>query len=219
MPAKTKPQTNEASASAKLTMAHLTPDKRATLAQKVGETVKAHPNYNNHPEIQQSLTSWLALAAGMSTSSAKIDNLKQALAAENVTLQKAGSAFNRGTKMMLAVVDTASGGSEEDIKKWGFEIVSRTPAAPTSDAPQNLRVIHTKDLSTVIRWNAIRNNRGYMVQMGDGTPNGFGAPIPCARARYAPTGLTVGQKVTFRVAVQRKNGMSAWSAEVSIVVR
>ena len=219
MPSKIKPQTNEASASAKLTMAHLTPDKRANLAQKVGDTVKAHPDYNNHPEIQQTLTSWLALAAAMSTSTAKIDNLKQALAAEHVTLHKAGSSFNRGTKMMLAVVDSVSAGSEEAIKKWGFDITSRTPAAPTSDAPQGLRGIRTKDLSTVIRWDAVRGNRGYMVQMGDGTPNGFGAPMPCARARFAPTGLPVGQKVTFRVAVQRKNGMSAWSNEVTIVVR
>ena len=71
----------------------------------------------------------------------------------------------------------------------------------------------------LMRWAGVRDHLGYLLQIGDGTPQGWGAPIQCPRARFEPAGLAPGQKVSFRVAVQRKNGLSAWSDALSITVR
>ena len=60
---------------------------------------------------------------------------------------------------------------------------------------------------------------GYLLQIGDGTPQGWGASIQCPRASYQPQGLAPGQKVAFRVAVQRKSGVSLWSDALVATVR
>ena len=53
------------------------------------------------------------------------------------------------------------------------------------------------------------------MQIGDGAATGWGPVIQSPKARYTPTGLTPGQKVVIRVAVQRKSGLSTYSEGLS----
>ncbi len=59
----------------------------------------------------------------------------------------------------------------------------------------------------------------YFVQIGDGTGQNWGAAIAVPNCHYAPDGVVTGQKVSFRVAVQRPNGLSTYSDPLVITVR
>ena len=89
----------------------------------------------------------------------------------------------------------------------------------TSDPPTGLHVRYTKSLVLVVKWKAVKGARGYQVQIGDATGQNWGSPIPCTKSTFEPVGLSPGQKVTLRVAVQTKDGLSNWSDAVAVVVR
>ena len=129
------------------------------------------------------------------------------------------AAWKRSTQSVIALVNTASAGSTQAIKLWGFATAARQILALTSDPPTGLRVIYSRRLVMTVRWSGVTDHVGYLLQMGDGTPQGWGASIVCPRASYQPQGLAPGQKVAFRVAVQRKNGLSAWSDALTVTVR
>jgi hypothetical protein len=211
--------TNEATATAKLSVSRMTTDQLVKVAHQVGEVVKAHPEFANRPEVQQAVTTWGTSADSVDQAAQDIKSLRLALSARLAEEIKARAALKRGTKKILAVIDEAAAGSAAAIKSWGFEVATRTSAPATHEAPTGLRALYTKELVLTVKWHAVRGSRGYLLQMTDATGQGFGPPIPCPKAMFLPVGLTPGQKVTFRVAVQRKNGLSAYSDELAVTVR
>ena len=211
--------THEAAATAKLTTSKMTTDQMVKVAHQVSEVVKAHPEFTNRPDVQQAVTAWVGSADTVDQSAQEIKALRLALKAKLANEIKARAALKRGTKKILAVIDEAAAGSAAAIKSWGFDVSTRTSVPATHEAPTGLRALYTKELVLVVKWDAVRGSRGYLVQMTDATGQGFGSPIPCPKAMFLPTGLTPGQKVTFRVAVQRKNGLSAYSDELAVTVR
>ncbi len=209
----------EATALAKFTTTGIKPDLVLGATQKVGDIVKANPALAQHPEIQQGLLAWEAAASTVDATAGKIKSAHVALTALLATLPPQMAAWKRSTHAMLALVDTASAGSAQAIQQWGFELSTREVVTPSMDPPANLRVVYTKALVMVVKWKGVPGHLGYLLQIGDGTPTGWGAPISCPRASYEPTGLTPGQKVALRVAVQRKNGVSTWSDVLSVTAR
>ena len=118
------------------------------------------------------------------------------------------------------MADQISAGSAATLNEWGFGASSAITPLPVSDTPPTgLRVRYTKALALEILWKSVPGHRGYLLQIGDGTPTVWGATIPCPKTRYMPTGLTPGQKIAIRVAVQRKDGVSAFSEALSATVR
>ena len=92
-------------------------------------------------------------------------------------------------------------------------------ALPAStDPPANLRARFRANATPLFRWAGVRHHLGYFVQLGDGTPGVWGLPIACPKASYAPPGLTLGQKLAVRIAVQRSNGISSWSDALLVTV-
>jgi hypothetical protein len=187
-------------------------------AQSTVAAIKASPDYATKPEVQQCTTALGAAADAVDKNLKAIVALrveeKSLLTSQIVLL----AALRRSAKSVTAVINEAAAGSTEAIKKWGLDVVGRAPSPTSTAAPDGLRVLYTKELAMVIRWNGVRGSKGYEVQIGDGTPQGWGQPIHATRARYLPTGLTPGQKVAIRVAVHRATGLSAYSDPVSVTV-
>jgi len=52
-----------------------------------------------------------------------------------------------------------------------------------------------------------------------GTPQGLGPVIQCPKAWCLPTGLTPGQKIAIRLAVNRKTQRLAYSEAINATVR
>jgi hypothetical protein len=113
---------------------------------------------------------------------------------------------------VLSIVDTVTDGSDQGIKALGFDVRTRMVVPDTNAAPENLREIVSKAGVLTLRWKGVRGQKGYSLQMGDGSAAGnWGPVIDLTRARFNPVGLMPGQHVAFRVQVHRKSGPSAWS--------
>jgi hypothetical protein len=214
-----KQKTAEAAAMAKYTTSGVKPQQVASATQQTADLVKQNPAYAQHPEIQQGVATWLTSADKVDQSSQKLKAAHVTLTALIATLALDMAAWKRAAHAVVALVNTACAGSAQAIKAWGLATTARAMVAASSDPPQGLRATYTRALVLAVRWAGVKNHLGYLLQIGDGTPQGWGTPIQCPRARYEPQGLTPGQRVSFRVAVQRKNGVSAWSDALSITVR
>jgi len=214
---KTKPQ--EAAATAKFTAT------KQTTAQLVDETkkkisyVQANPAYAATPAMQQAVTTWEGSMQKLDKNNSDAKSARVSLDALIAARPAALAEWRRATKAMVSVVDQVSVGSAQAIKDWGFDVVTRTTTTPTSDPPQGLRVTYDKAFELNVRWKGVKSHVGYQIQIGDGTPTGWGGAIVVAQAHYKPVGLVPGQHLAIRVAVQRKTGLSTWSDVLTATVR
>jgi hypothetical protein len=210
---------NQAAATAKFPTSDVKASLVAGETQKVASLIQANPAYAQHPEIQAGVTAWLASASTVDQASQKLKAAHVTLTALIAALATAMAAWKRDAQAVTTLVNTASAGSAQAITGWGFSVASREARVPTLDAPTGLRAEYSRSLVLTLKWAGVRGRLSYAVQIGDGTPTGWGAAIPVSKASYQPPGLTPGQKVAFRVAVQRKNGMSNWSDMLVVTVR
>ena len=216
MSKKAKTQT---AAKPRFPISHMKVDELVSAVRKRAESVKGHPSYAQTPEVQQATTAWTASVDQLDDREAKIRGLKVALAALMLDQQGDVAGVARCTTSVLAAVGKAAGGSVEALHQWGFETSVRSPTVPSTDAPEGLKATFSRALVLTLRWKAIREQKGYLLQIGDGTPTGWGPTLTSARSHYMPTGLTPGQHIAVRVAVQRPSGVSAWSDALNVVVR
>ena len=212
-------QANTSAATAQFAVSGIKPESVATETQKVAAVVQGNPSLPNHPEIQKALVAWIAAANSVADLAKKLAAARLAVAALIVALYKALPAWKRATTTIVALVNDASGGLPDAITAWGFDIVSHSPLPASNAAPGNLRMIFRKNLPPLIRWAYVAEHVGYVLQIGDGTPAGWGPSINCPKARYDALGLVSGQKVALRVAVIRKSGQSDWSPVLNETVR
>jgi hypothetical protein len=217
MTTKQKAHTQEAAANAKFVVPYKTAD-MVSLTNQISTVVKGSPQWSN-VNLQQSVTSWLGAADS-------IDKVEQAVKTTRLSLSgliaqraKGVTTWKRATKQVLADVDDVAAGSAQVITQLGFALTLRQPVAASSEAPTGLAVKYTKSLDLVLKWKAVKANRGYFIQIGDAAGQNWGPSLTSVKSTYTPQGLAPGAKVAFRVAVQRKGGMSAWSDALFVTVR
>ena len=216
MAKKAKPQNT---ALPKLTVLDKKPSTLIDITNKVASTVKAHPSYQAHPEIQAPVTKWVASANAIADYEQKIAALNAQLVALGGERDLAIVDWHRQTRGVITAIDGVTAGDANAITQWGFESSTRVPSPESDEAPTNLRVGYMKNHAFVIRWKAVKGARGYLLQIGDGTATGWGPTIQATRASYVPTGLASGQHIAMRVAVIRKNGQSTWSPMLTAMFR
>jgi hypothetical protein len=215
----TKKAPQEAAATAKFPVTKIKTAQIADLTQKAADFAKANPQYANQPAVQQAVTTWLASAASAQKIDTNIKNARVALMGFTATRHAAIAEWKRSTKSMLATIDQVAGGSAKSIKEWGFDVSTRTTSVESDDPPTGLRVTYNRALELVIQWKGIRGHMGYNLQIGDGSPTGWGPVIQVTKSKYMPTGLVAGQHIAIRVAVQRKSGLSGYCDAVNALVR
>jgi len=209
---------NEAQAVSRIDLGN-TKTTAVTKARHTVDSIKANPDYATKPEVQQVTTALAAATDALDNNMKALTALRteeQALLTSQLVLH---AAFKRSVKSTLAVIDETAGGSAEGIKKWGLDVAGRQPTAVDTRAPEGLRAVYTRAVVLNIRWKGIRRSKGYEIQIGDGTGQGWGQPIHLNTSRFIPTGLTPGQKVSFRVAVHRSTGTSDYSEPLIVTVR
>jgi len=214
-----KKNPQEAAATAKFTITGIKTAEIGDVTQKAADFAKANPQYANQPAVQQAVTTWLASAASAQKTDTDIKNANVTIMSLIATRHAAVAEWKRSTKAMLATIDQVAGGSAKTIKEWGFDVNARTAPVASTDPPANLRVRYNKALDLIIQWKAVPGHMGYNLQIGDGTPTGWGAVIQLTKSKYMPTGLVAGQHIAIRVAVQRKSGLSGYCDAVNAVVR
>ena len=205
-------------ASGKFPTSKLSPDKIASQTRAVAGVMQKNAGYAGSNEMQENVTAWLAAGDAVGSTMAQITAIRLTLAALLVTLWKQIPVWRLATAAVVGSVNKLSAGSKAAIVAWGLELVTHTKLDVSTDPPGNLRAVYRKNQLPLFRWGGVAGHVGYFLQLGDGTPQGWGAPIACPKALCAPPGLVLGQKVAARVAVQRRSGMSTWSEELVITV-
>ena len=208
----------EAAARAKFATAKRKPAAIVGETQQVIAVVRSNALIAD-PNLNQSVTQWETSTVAVDKSDQAIKTTKLSLAGLRAQRAKAVTVWKRATGSVLAAVDTVSAGSAQVITQLGFEIETRQAAPPSIAPPGGLHARYTKGLALVVKWKGVKGNRGYQLEIGDATGQTFGPPLISLKSTYEPQGLVPGQKVTLRVAVQRKDGLSGWSDPVAVVVR
>jgi hypothetical protein len=212
-----KAHTQEAAANAKLVVPYKTADK-VSLTTQVSTVIKGTPQWSS-VNLQQAVDSWVTAAGSIDTTEQAIKTARLSLAGLLAERAKGVTSWKRATKRVLAEVDDAAAGSSQVITQLGFALSVRQPAPASSEAPTGLTVKYTKGLDLVVKWKAVKGNRGYFVQIGDAAGQAWGPSLASVKSTYTPQGLALGSKVAFRVAVHRKGGLSAWSDALFVTVR
>jgi len=184
------------------------------------DVIQQNPAYAGNAAMQQAVTQVSGITATLAKQQSDLQIARASITALVAARQLSVHAFSRARRGLLYEADQIAGGSAATLQQWGFTAATHNPPLPATDAPPTaLCVRYTKTLAMVIVWKAVKGHLGYLLQIGDGTPAGWGPTIPCTKARYQPLGLTPGQKVAIRVAVQRPSGMSIWSDALSVTIR
>jgi hypothetical protein len=210
---------HESAATPRFTTARKKPREIVDSTEKLAEVIKAHPDFATTAGLPDAVTAWVGSAQAIDQHMQSITTAHAALMAAVANRGKETLAWKRATKKVLAIIGDVTGGSPTAVKQWGFEVATRASRPASSDPPSGVRVEYTRDLKMVVKWDRVVGHVGYVVQIGDGTPQGWGQPIQCPKSRLTPVGLEPGQHVSVRVAVQRKDGLSAFSDPLAVVVR
>ena len=122
--------------------------------------------------------------------------------------------------LMLATIDQVAGGSAKSIKEWQFHSgVTRTVSVDSTDLPARAASGQVQQGAGSDHPAPVSSPDGLQPPTGDGSPTGWGPVIQVTKSKYLPTGLTAGQHIAIRVAVQRKSGLSGYCDVVSAIVR
>jgi len=136
---------------------------------------------------------------------------------------KAALVLLRDHDVFEAALNQDCAGDEQAILQWGAKKATRVAPAPTTAAPTRARAIPGKNEGEVVaKCKAERGALCYLFQMGTdpANPQGWAAPVIESGASHDVAGLTVGQKVYFRIAIVRRGtGPGQWSDIFSVTVR
>jgi hypothetical protein len=212
-----KAHAQEAAANAKLVVSKK-PTDMVSVTNQVSTVIKGTPQWAN-PNLQQLVTSWVGAADSIDKTEQAIKTARLTLAGLLAQRAKGVTSWKRATKLVLAGVDDVAAGSAQVITQLGFALSQRQAPAPSSEAPTGLTVKYTRALDLVLKWKAVKGERGYFVQIGDAVGQTWGGPLVSVKSTYTPQGLAPGAKVAFRVAVHRKDGLSVWSDALFVTVR
>ena len=149
----------EASARAKFVIANHNAEQLAVQTQGVVVLIKGSPLYAD-PILSHAVLQWDAAAAAMEQRDQAIKTGMLRLAGLRAQRAKDITVWKRSTGAMVAAVDMVSAGSAQMITQLGFALDTRQVVPPSIDLPQGLRAKYTKSFALVVRWKAIRSNRG-----------------------------------------------------------
>jgi len=212
-------------ASATIRLATLTDAQKVSVARDVTTSAKHGPGWATAADLQSATVAWNKAADLLESNATQIGQLKLQL--HTLETQQLGNrrAWRAAKKQVLGAADVLCAGSADDLKAYGFEVLTRISAGTPVATPDNLTTAPGKAVGqVVVSWLKGGARHGFVVQHGTDVANAasYSAPIPCTTTKYTLSGAPSGSTVYFRVAAidsSSTTGQSAWSAWVSGTVR
>jgi hypothetical protein len=217
-----KPKADDAKLTLPFPPPHLSEQMVTTCLQQVAAVQKC-PDYANHPDIQALAIATAADATSLGTTLSDLGNAKVVVVTLEGTRDQKIVSLRSNHAALAGALNNASKGKKESIVAWGGTVATRVPTPTSTDAPTAAFAKTTKAPGAVRTGCA--PERGaicYLFQHGtDPTnPDAWPKPDMSGGSKHTVTGLPIGQKVYFRIAiVRRRGGQSNWSGLMEVTVR
>ena len=185
--------------------------------------IKAAPGYGTQPAVQ---TACDAVTAGATALGGTLTALAKNRADGKVledTRDQQGIALQVQHDHLETTLNTLCAGDPQQVLAWTGEVATRVTLVASSDPPLNAVVESGAEAGTVVaRCKADPTAICYLFQQGSDPahPETWPQPVIEGGAKHTVTGLAIGTKVYFRIAVQRRGtGLGPWSDVLAITVR
>jgi hypothetical protein len=202
--------------------ARLTAEKVFTqVTQQVG-TVEACPDYTNQPAVQSTCATLKGSLGTLSTLITKLGNARALVLSLEHDVGLQVGVVRRDQSAVTTSVNTACAGQEKLLLAYGTTLLGHAAALPVvTDAPLN---VSGKALGNGLVLGECASDKAakcYLFQIGTtpANPDTWPTPVVSNGCRHKFS-ATPGQKIYFRVAVQRRrSGLGLWSDIVEVTVR
>jgi hypothetical protein len=195
-----------------------------TTAQQQVTTVQAYADYANQPAVQLAATATANAASALDGTLTKLSQALLTVANLKVLRGQQAVALHRCHGNLETSLNTVCAGKKDLITAWGGVIETRTAATPTTSAPLKAEARNLKKTSgsVVAQCKAEPGAVCYLFQQGSDPahPETWPPPVIESGCTHKLTGQTVGAKLYFRVAIQRrKTGLGQWSDILEVTVK
>jgi hypothetical protein len=195
----------------------------ATTASSQSNLIKQNPDYTKQSGLQ---TTVVAMDAAVTTLQGTLGKLEQN-ALDRVTLetQRTQDAANlvRTHDAVETAVNTVCQGQKASLQAYAATVGRPVLAEATLDAALYFRGKSIPGTQSAT-FQCKADGRGFCYHFQTGTdptnPGAWPPPVVESGCKHTVTGLTPGQKLYGRVAIQRRKvGLGQWSAIVEVIVR
>jgi hypothetical protein len=219
---KTKKEPIDGSAKGTLPLdARLTPEKMVSTVNTQLANVQACADYTNQQGVEAACTTLKGSLGALVTLLTNLSNARALVSSLETQRDAQCSVVRRDHATLQGAINTASQGQVAKLEAWGATPVARSILALSTDPP--LDVVGQALGSGLWRGQCKLDPAAkcYLFQIGtDPTNPGAWAPPVVSNGCRHTFSATPGQKVYFRLAVQRrKSGQGQWSDIIEVTVR
>ena len=201
--------------------AKASPEKVVTIVTAQLANAQACPDYPNQPTVQTaattlkgSLGNLVGILASLANARALVTSLESQRDAECIVVRRDQAALG-------GAINTVSQGVPKALAAWGATQQTRSVIGGSTDPPLGVKGKALGNGQVLGECQRDKAARCYLFQIGTDPANlaAWPAPVVSNGCRHTFSG-SVGQKLYFRVAVQRTRvGLGQWSDIVEVTVR
>ncbi len=195
----------------------------ATTALNQVAVILANPDIAGHPEVATAANNVKAQATTLSTTMTSLGAAHVSLSTLGTQRDQEAVVLRRLHGNLETLLNLAAAGDPKAVAAWGGKVASRTPTPASTDPPINAIAKATKTSGTVeAKCKAEKGVVCYLFAMGSDPlhPEQWPAPKVSGKCRFLVSGLTVGQKAYFRIALIRRGDVQGqWSDVLEVTVR
>jgi hypothetical protein len=196
-----------------------------TVTRDVTSAASKNPGWQQATDLQAVSKAWNQIADSIEGNASVVTGLRTQLKIAEAKQMGLRRAWRATKKQVLSTADVLCAGSADDLRAYGFDVLTHgVPGQPVA-VPDNLSTAPGKAGGEVsAKWPKGDAKHGFIVQHATDVANAatFSAPIPSTTCKFTLTGQTPATSVHFRVAAidpSSPTGQTAWSAWVAGTVR
>jgi hypothetical protein len=196
----------------------------AETAQGHADNVKKGPDYPTDKPVQDAVTKQEACVAKLKTTLSGLSDAHTTIALLEPQRMLDAAALHRSNDALETAIANSTAGVRAKIVAYGVKLAGHTPSVPSTDPPALVRGKSAPgSLSATFQCKA--DDRAICYHFAWGTdpsnPDAWTNTVVEGGAKHVAVGpFTHGQKIYFRIAIQRrKTGLGVWSGVVEMVIQ
>jgi hypothetical protein len=198
---------------------------RVVVTRDVTSAAQKNPGWQNATDLQAAAKAWNQAANDIEANATVVTAARTTLRVAEAKQLGLRRTWRAAKKQVLSTADVLCAGSADDLKAYGFDVLTRAALGLPIAVPGNLSTTPGTALGdAVVKWPRGDARHGFVVQHASDVANAatYSLPFPCTKCSFTLSGLTSGSVTHFRVAAidpSSATGTTAWSGWVSGTAR